>query len=338
LEFAIPALMAGCGVIIKPSEITPRFAEHVRQAIAKTEGLSSVFDIIDGDGETGATLVDHVDAICFTGSVKTGRLVAERAARNFIPAFLELGGNDPALVLEDADLDRAATSLLRASILNTGQACQSIERIYVARPLYDDFVKKLVAGAEKVRLNKDDVHDGHIGPLILGRQGDIIESQLEDARSKGADVLCGGVIERDGGTWCRPTVIVNVSADMSLMRDETFGPILPVVPFDTDEEAIALANDTEFGLSAAVFSENIDHAISVAQQIDAGGISINEASLTGFVHEAEKNSFKLSGMGGSRMGPAGLTRFFRKKALIQSNGPAMDIDMFNENSVRPNDN
>lgn len=334
---AIPALMAGCAVILKPSEITPRFAVCLRKAIQETPELNTVFSVVDGDGKTGAALIDQVDAICFTGSVATGRLVAAQAARNFIPAFLELGGNDPALVLADADIDQAVTSLLRASILNTGQACQSIERIYVARPLFDDFVAKLVEAAERVELNKLDIHSGHIGPLIYGRQGDIIEAQLADARARGARILCGGSIERDGGVWCRPTVIVDVTPDMKLMQDETFGPVLPIVPFDNDAEAIGLANDTSFGLSAAVFSSDEGHARSVASQIDAGGISINEASLTGFVHEAEKNSFKLSGMGGSRMGPAGLTRFFRKKALIQNHGPAMSIDMFNEEAARPND-
>lgn len=332
---AIPALMAGNSILLKPSEVTPRFAGPLRTILAEVPELEAVMTIIDGDGTTGAELINHVDAICFTGSVKTGRLVAERAARNFIPAFLELGGNDPAIVLEDADIERASTSLLRAAVLNTGQACQSIERIYVAEAIYDAFLNQLVEKARTVRLNRNDLHAGHIGPLIYGQQGDIIESQLSDAVDKGAVIHTGGQVERIGGVWCLPTVVTHVNHSMKLMQDETFGPILPIMPFKTDEEAIELANDTDFGLSAAVFSEDQERAEAVARRIDAGAISLNDAALTGFVHEAEKHSFKLSGLGGSRMGPAGFVRFFRKKALILNAGQVADINQFDEANFYP---
>lgn len=329
----LPALMAGAAVAIKPSEITPRFAAPLRAVFADVPEVAAVTAIFDGDGATGAALVDHVDAICFTGSVATGRKVAEAAARNFIPAFLELGGNDPAIVLEDADLDRAVTALLRGSVLNTGQACQSIERIYVARPLYDRFVDKLTAAASDVSTNAQDIHQGHLGPIIFEKQAAIIQRQLDDAHAKGAVIHTGGEIETHGGNWLRPTVVTDVTDDMALMTEETFGPVLPVIPFDSEDEAIAAANNTEYGLSAAVFSEDLDHAKRVAERIDAGGISINDAALTGLMHEAEKNSFKLSGMGGSRMGPAGYLRFFRKKALITNTGPTFPIQAFDESGA-----
>jgi acyl-CoA reductase-like NAD-dependent aldehyde dehydrogenase len=327
---ALPALVAGNAVVIKPSEITPRFAQPLRRILAEVPALEAVMGLIDGDGSTGAALIDQVDAICFTGSVETGRLVAEQAARNFIPAFLELGGNDPAIVLGDADVERAAMALLRASILNTGQACQSIERIYVASNLYDDFVQILIDQANTVTLNHDNLHSGHLGPLIDSRQGDVIEAQLADAVEKGATIHTGGSVERRGGIWCLPTVVTNVNHAMALMQEETFGPILPVMPFNTDDDAIALANDTIFGLSAAVFSQSLDHAEAVGKRIEAGGISINDASLTAFVHEAEKNSFKCSGLGASRMGASGLLRFYRKQALIANGGPVADIHQFDE--------
>ena len=323
-------MIAGNAILLKPSEIAPRFAQPLRSLLAEVPELDAVMTIIDGDGTTGAELINHVDAICFTGSVKTGRGVAESAARNFIPAFLELGGNDPAIVLEDADLERATTSLLRASILNTGQACQSIERIYVVNTLYEEFLSLLIAKAKVVTLNRDNLHEGHLGPLINYQQGDIIEAQLLDAVEKGAVIHTGGKIERHGGVWCLPTVVTNVNHSMKLMTDETFGPVMPVMPFETEEEAIELANDTSFGLSAAIFSRNREHAETVGSKIEAGGISLNDASLTGFVHEAEKNSFKLSGLGGSRMGPAGYLRFFRKKALIWNAGQIADVEQFNE--------
>ena len=329
---AIPALLAGCAVIIKPSEVTPRFIEPLLEAIQSIPVLSDVLHFIQGDGETGNALISHIDAVCFTGSVNTGRKVASVAADNFIPAFLELGGNDPAIVLEDADIEKAATTLLRASIINTGQACQSIERIYVAKQHYDEFCNLLVEAAKKVNLNRDDISKGHIGPLIYEKQAHIIKAQLDDALEQGAKILCGGEIYTDAGAWVEPTVIVDVNHHMKLMKEETFGPIMPVMAFETDEEAVKLANDTDYGLSAAVFSKNLDHAYDIAVRIEAGGISINDGSLTGLVGDAEKNSFKLSGMGGSRMGEAGYLRFFRKKSMLLNIGDPYSINMFDESN------
>ncbi|MBT6133945.1 MAG: aldehyde dehydrogenase family protein [Kordiimonadaceae bacterium] len=331
---ALPAMLSGGTAIIKPSEVTPRFAGPMRRAVAEVEELKDILHIVDGDASTGAALIDHVDIVCFTGSVATGRMVAESAARNFIPSILELGGKDPAIVLEDADVERAATSLLRASIVNTGHACQSIERIYVHQSHFDDFVEKIVAKAQNVKFNYPDIHSGHIGPIIFEKQADIIKTQLAAAVSKGATVHTGGEIEHHGGgLWCRPTVLTNVNHKMTIMQDETFGPIMPIMAFESDDEAISLANDTIFGLSGSVYSENIEHANEIAMKIDAGGISINEGSLTGFMHEAEKNSFKYSGMGESRMGPAGYHRFFRKKAIMTNMGDAFPIEAFDEKNA-----
>ncbi|WP_138378880.1 aldehyde dehydrogenase family protein [Luteithermobacter gelatinilyticus] len=328
---ALPAVLAGCSVIIKPSEVTPRFAQPLRQVIADVEELRDLVQIVDGDGSTGAALIKHVDVVCFTGSVATGRKVAEAAARNFIPVFLELGGKDPAVVLEDADVDRAVSALLRASIVNTGHACQSIERIYVARSLYDEFLAKLVDQARAVDLNYPDIHEGHIGPIIFEQQARIIQRHLEDAVARGAIIHCGGKIETlGGGLWCRPTVVSDLHQDMALMQEETFGPVLPVLAFDSEDQAVEIANDTAYGLSAAVFSRSLERAHGVAARLDAGGISINDASLTGLMHEAEKQSFKLSGMGESRMGPAGYKRFFRKKAIMTNVGDVFDVEAFHE--------
>ncbi len=332
---AIPALLAGAAVIIKPSEVTPRFAEPLRAIIAQIPELKSVLTIIDGDGETGQTLVDQVDVICFTGSVATGRKVAEQAARNFSVAFLELGGKDPAIVLENADLDRAATAILRASIINSGQGCQSIERVYVARPIFDEFVGELVAKANKVRLNTPDIHAGHLGPIIFERQADIIEDQIKDAREKGGTIHTGGQIEKHGGLWCAPTVITDITSDMLIMSQETFGPLLPVIAFDKVDDAITMANDSEFGLSASVFAATAEEAIAVGQRIEAGAISINDAALTSLMYEAEKNSFKLSGMGASRMGPSGYLRFFRKQSIMTNNAEVFTIDQFDEVNSKP---
>lgn len=314
---AIPALLAGCAVVVKPSEIAPRFIQPVVKAIASVPKLRDILAYVEGAGDTGAALIEGVDLVCFTGSVATGRKVAEAAARRFIPAFLELGGKDPAIVLESADLELATSSILWGSVVNTGQSCLSIERIYVAEAIFDNFVKKLIEKAKCLQLAYPSLEDGEIGPIIAERQADIITEHLRDAVEKGAIVQCGGVIEElDGGFWCRPTVLTQVTHSMKVMTEETFGPIMPVMPFSTVEEAIRLANDTIYGLSAAVFADSEAEALEVGRRIDAGAISINDAGLTAIMHEGEKNAFKFSGMGGSRMGAAALKRFMRKKAFL----------------------
>ncbi|MCL1464534.1 aldehyde dehydrogenase family protein [Argonema galeatum] len=313
----IPALLAGCAVIVKPSEIAPRFIQPLLQTIASVPLLRDVLTYIEGAGDTGAALIEFVDLVCFTGSVATGRKVAEAAARRFIPAFLELGGKDPAIVLESADLELATSAILWGSVVNTGQSCLSIERIYVAEPIWDNFVEKLVEKAQRLNLVYPSVQDGQIGPIIAEKQAAIIAEQLRDATEKGAVVRCGGLVEElGGGLWCRPTVLTEVNHSMKVMTEETFGPIMPIMAFDNIEEAIKLANDTIYGLSAAVFAGSESEAIALARHLDAGAISINDAALTAIVHEGEKNSFNLSGLGGSRMGAAAIKRFMRKKAFL----------------------
>lgn len=328
----IPALLAGCTVMIKPSEVTPRFVDQCLKAI-EDAGLQDVLTFVQGDGVTGGALIDAVDAVCFTGSVATGRKVAVAAAGNMIPAFLELGGKDPLIVLESADLDKATDAALRGSVLSTGQACQSIERVYVARAIHDPFLNLLVEKAESVELNWPDIGKGHIGPIIFNKQAKTLQAHIDDATSKGAKLLTGGQIEHHGGgKWLRPTILSNVTHDMDVMTEETFGPIVPVMAFDTVDEAISLANDTAFGLSAAVFAGTLEEAERIGRQVEAGGISLNDAALTALFYEAEKHSFKLSGMGGSRMGPAGFQRFLRRKALIANTGAPAPIGAFAEDS------
>ncbi len=332
---AIPALLAGCAVFVKPSEVTPRFVVPLMQSVAAVPQLAAVLAVMPGGRATGEALVAKSDVVCFTGSVKTGRAVAENAARNFVPAFLELGGKDPLIVTASADLERATDIALRSSVLATGQACQSIERVYVDRKIFAPFVDKLVAKANKVEINWPDAHAGQIGPFIWARQAEIVAAQLTDAVQRGARVLCGGQIEDHGGKWLKATVLVDVTHDMAVMSEETFGPVIPVMPFDTIEEAVRLANEGVFGLSAGVVAGTLDEAEAIGRRIDAGGVSLNDGSLTAIMHEAEKNSFKLSGMGGSRMGAAGYTRFFRRKALIRQCGTPMTIDMLDERHSRP---
>ncbi len=314
---AIPALLAGCAVAVKPSEVTPRFIEPLRHAIADVSELRDVLEVFAGDGETGSALIDLADTVVFTGSVRTGRAVLERAARQFKLSFLELGGKDPAIVLESADPRQSAEIVVRGAMENSGQLCCSIERVYVHTSRADDFVAELLDRASALTFNFPDARAGDLGPLIFEAQADIIRDHLDDATAKGATILLGGnIVNLDGGLWCEPTIIVNADHSMKIMNAETFGPIIPVMTYATEQEAIDLANDTTYGLSATVIGAE-SRALEIAKGINAGGIWINDFDTMGAVGDkAEKNAFACSGLGGSRYGPGGFFRFLRKKALV----------------------
>jgi acyl-CoA reductase-like NAD-dependent aldehyde dehydrogenase len=327
---SLAALSAGCSVLLKPSEVTPRFIEPLQRALDAVPELAAVLRIVTGGPETGMAMIEQVDAVCFTGSVKTGRQVSQQAAACFIPAFLELGGKDPAIVLPDADISLAARAIIRSAIGMTGQACQSLERIYCHESIAEPFTEELLAQLKVLSLTCTEDGAGDIAPLIFERQVETIQAQVDDALAKGANCLLGGKPVHAGGIWYPPTLLTNVNHDMLIMQDETFGPVIPVVIYGDVEEAVALANDSAFGLSAAVFSADADAAKAVAERLQVGAISINDASLTGIVNDVEKNSFRFSGMGGSRMGPAGLTRFLRKRALLIQTGEPAPVQLFSD--------
>lgn len=329
-----PALLAGCAAIIKPSEVTPRFAEPLMNSIQAVPDLAAVLSIQPGDGLTGQQLIDTCDVVAFTGSVATGRKVAAAAAERFIPAFLELGGKDPVIVLAGSDLERATTSILRGSVSATGQACQSLERIYVHKSELADFTRLLVEKARSIELSKDDPTRGSVGPLIFARQGEIIAEHIRDAVSKGAVLECGGeVLDDNGALWVAPTVLSNVDHRMQVMKDETFGPIMPIMAFESVDEAVRLANDTQYGLSASVFGPDEEAALLVARRIEAGGVSVNDCGMTSMVFETEKSAFGDSGMGPSRVGASGLTRFLRRKSLYVNRGVVTPQSTFNEQNT-----
>lgn len=326
---AVPALMAGAAALVKPSEVTPRFVEPMRKVLAAVPDLPLAY--VMGGAEVGQALIEEVDYVCFTGSTATGRKVAEAAARRLVPANLELGGKDPMIVTASADPVWAAQVALRSSIVATGQACQSIERIYVARAIAEPFLAALVEGAKAVRLTHPDPASGHLGPFIFPAQADKVQAQIDAALAAGARVLAGGKVERlGGGAYLRPTVLVDVTSDMAVMREETFGPVLPVTIFDTIEEAIALANDSAYGLSAAVLAGSMAEAETIAPLLDVGAVSLLDGALTSMVGDATNLSRKGSGLGPSRMGDSGMLRFLREQALIRQTGTALTIDAYAE--------
>ena len=313
---AVPALAAGCAVLLKPSEVTPRAAEQLISLLQRHDTLASVVGLAPGDGVVGAALIPLVDTLCFTGSVETGEHVARAAAEAFIPAHLELGGKDPALVLPGADLTAAASAIARAGMINAGQSCLSIERVIVDDSIAEPFLEQLQRELEALRPNDGEVSEGQLGPLIWAPQAVKLRQQIDDAIARGATLRCGGEIIEAGGLWCQATLLDRVPADAEVIREESFGPLLAVQRARNTEEAIHLANDSKFGLSAAVFGAS-EEARAIAHRLTAGAISINDAGLTAFVHDGEKQSFRRSGLGGSRMGAASLQRFYRKKLLIE---------------------
>jgi succinate-semialdehyde dehydrogenase/glutarate-semialdehyde dehydrogenase len=304
--------------------VTPRYVDPLRRIFAGVPELERVFRVMRGPGATGADVIEGVDAIVCTGSVRTGRIVAEHAARRFIPAFLELGGKDPAIVTADADLDRASTAVVRASVLATGQACQSLERVYVDKRVYADFVRRVVEKVRPITLTCNE-SNGHIGPFIMGRQADIVRDHIDDAIARGAKLEIGGHLVERGGRWCEPTVLSGVTHAMRVMKEETFGPVIPIMPYGTLDEAIALANDGEYGLSANVFAGSEADAQSIAERLEAGLVSIGDASMSSFVMDFEWEGFRLSGLGRARIGVSGIARYLRVKAIVTNRGPAAGV-------------
>ena len=325
---AIPALFAGCAVLLKPSEVTPRFTAPLFESVRAVPELAAVFDFVTGDASTGKAVIDQSDVVCFTGSVPTGRKIAVHCAERLIPCYLELGGKDPVVVTASADLERATTAVLRGAAHANGMVCFSVERIYVADSIHDAFVAKLVEKAKAVRLNCDNPRAGHLHPFTFAPQAAIVQRHLADAVAKGATIHTGGEVEtHGGGLYMRPTVLTGVTHDMLIMQDETFGPCLPVMRFRDVEEAITLANDTTFGLTAAVIAGSEAEALPIAERLNAGAVFVQDTFLTFAKNRTVgTNSFGFSGVGGgSRTGPEAILRFVRRKALLTQHGEPADI-------------
>jgi acyl-CoA reductase-like NAD-dependent aldehyde dehydrogenase len=231
------------------------------------------------------------------------------------------------IVTENADLERATTSVLRGATHATGMVCFSVERIYVQEAIHDAFVDLLVRKAGEVRLNSDNPRAGHLHPFTFAPQAEIVKAHLDDAVSKGAEILTGGeVLTIDGGLYMRPTVVTGVTHDMILMREETFGPILPVMRYATPDDAVRLANDTVFGLTASVIAGSEEEALPIARQVNAGAVFIQDTFLVfGKNRTIGTHSFGFSGLGGSRTGPESILRFVRRKALMTQHGEPASI-------------
>lgn len=291
------ALMAGNAVVHKPSEVTPLSAMLLKELTVAAGFPENLYQVVQGDGETGAALVEAgVDKVSFTGSVATGRKVGEACGRNLTPVTLELGGKDAMIVCQDADLELAAEGAVRGACWNSGHYCCSTERVYVPEAVYEPFVEKVV---EKTKaLTQDDQEECDVGAIFWDRQMEIIESHVEDARKRGARVLLGGARNTElRGYYYQPTVVVDVDHEMDLMRRETFGPIVAIQKVKDEEEALQLANDSDYGLSGNVWTQNLSRGVELAERMETGSVCVNDIAITYGVTEAPFGGVKSSGVG-----------------------------------------
>jgi betaine-aldehyde dehydrogenase len=312
---AIPALMAGSAVVIKPSEVTPLVAMEIERGWREL-GAPDVLHVVNGMGETGGALIDEVDFLQFTGSDRTGRIVMKRAADTLTPVSLELGGKDPMIVLRDANVERAVNAAAFGGLANTGQICMAIERVYVEEPIYDEFVDKLAEKVRGLRQGPDDrSYQQDLGAMTFGPQVDIVSDHVEDARAKGARILTGGRRKDGPGQWYEPTVIADADHTMKVMVDETFGPVLGVMKVEDADEAVKMANDTRYGLSASVMSRDTKHAEEVAERLEVGATNVDDVLTNYFLHNLPMGGWKTSGIG-FRHGAYGIRRFCRTEAIV----------------------
>ena len=295
----IQALAAGNAVVLKPSEFTPLVAKELERMF-HTAGLDpALLQVVIGEGAVGAALLESpIDKLIFTGSVATGKRVGETAARRLLPVVLELGSKDPMLVLDDANLDVASSGAVWFAFMNAGQTCVSLERCYVHRTIYEPFLQKCQERIAKLRVGNGIGSDVEIGPMIHERQLKIVETQVNDAVRRGARLLAGGKrLTELGPNFYTPTLLADVTNDMLIMQEETFGPVLPVAAFDSDEDAIRLANDSEFGLAASVWTRDRRRGEAVAEKLKAGAVMVNDMISCFGIAEAPHGGFKQSGIG-----------------------------------------
>ncbi|MGH3389850.1 MAG: succinic semialdehyde dehydrogenase, partial [Actinomadura sp.] len=307
----VPALLAGNAVVHKPDTqtcLSSLWAVDLLKELGLPEDLWQV--VVGEPDEIGDPLIDGADYVAFTGSTRGGRAIAERAAPRLVGYSLELGGKNPMIVLDDANVGKAADGAIRACFANAGQLCISIERLYVHEKIYDAFLQRFVGKVAKMKLGADLNYTNDMGSLTYQRQLDAVTAHVEQAREGGATVLAGGRPRPDlGPLFYEPTVLTGVTTDMDLCGKETFGPVVSVYPFTDDEEVIARANDTTYGLNASVWTKDVARGRRVAARIQAGTVNINEGFGSAYAsHDAPMGGMKQSGIG-RRHGAEGLLKY-----------------------------
>ncbi|WP_349237133.1 aldehyde dehydrogenase family protein [Bacillus sp. REN3] len=315
----ISALAAGNSVILKPSEVTPLVGKCIEDLFQRAGFPQGTVQVAHGGKEVGAAFTSgKPDYIFFTGSVRTGKIIQQQAAMDLIPTTLELGGKDPMIVFADANLERAAKGAVWGAFTNSGQVCMSAERLYVERSAYDRFLLLLKEEVNSLTKGKD--VDADIGSMTFPDQKEIVRKQLDEALARGARLETGTVPEEwEEGMYLPPTIVTNVDQDMKIIQEETFGPLLPIVPFDNEEEAVSYANGTAFGLNASVWTDDKEKARRVASKLVSGAVVINDVLITVANHGLPFGGTKESGLGRYH-GEAGLRIFCHEKAVMEDRG------------------
>ncbi|WP_067464397.1 succinic semialdehyde dehydrogenase [Nocardia amamiensis] len=313
LSDAMPALMAGNGVVLKPDNKTALCVLFGVELLHRAGLPRGLVQVVCGEGpDIGPTLIGNVDFVMFTGSTATGRIVGEQAGRNLIGCSLELGGKNPMIVLADANLDEVIPGAVFAAFANSGQACMHIERIYVHRDIHDEFVRRLVAAAAELNGKIGAAYDytPEFGSLVSQQHLERVAAHVDDARAKGATVHVGGNARPDiGPAFYEATVLTGVTPEMTHATLETFGPVVTVYPFSDEREAVRLANATDYGLNASVWSRDLAHANRIAAQLQAGNININDGFVATYAAKATPSGgVKQSGVG-TRHGDQGLLKY-----------------------------
>src|SRR5437764_7203329 len=331
LDEVAMALMVGNAVVLKPSELTPLTGLKIQEVMTRAGMPEGALQVLTGDGSTGAALVAAgANKIMFTGSVATGKRVAESAAKYLIPVVLELGGKDPMVVLEDANVINAARGAVWGAFANCGQSCSSVERCYVHESIAERFIAEVVKETKRLHQAAGTEKDTDIGSMSSERQLRIVERHVNQAIDHGAVALTGGERLRDmAGPFFPPTVMTGVNHEMDVMREETLGPVLPIMTFKNDREAVRLANDSQFGLTASVWTRNIARGQELARQIDAGTVMINEVLYTHGIAQTPWGGMKQSGLGRTH-GRAGLLELVRSQHIhVNRLGFLPDLWWFN---------
>ncbi len=294
------ALMAGNGVVLKPASLTPLIGERIGRVFERAGIPEGLVRVLHGPGTGQALVESSVSKVFFTGSVDTGRRVGEECARRLKGSVLELGGKDPMIVLPDANIDHAVAGALWGGFANAGQTCSGIERVYVMREVAERFTDSVVAGAQQLRVGDPLGWETEIGPMVSHEQFELVRELVDDALSAGATIRCGGPIEPpDGlaGAFYAPTVLSSVTHAMRIMREEIFGPVLPIVVVDSEDEAVALANDSQFGLGASVWTSDRSKGELVARELQAGMVWINDHMFSHGACQCSWGGVKESGLG-----------------------------------------
>ncbi|MFG1266079.1 aldehyde dehydrogenase [Xanthobacter aminoxidans] len=292
-----PALAAGCTFVVKPSEHTPVSAIEIGRLVEEAGFPAGVYNVITGGPEAGRALVadPRVDKIAFTGSTDVGKAIAKSAADNLTGVLLELGGKSPNIVFDDCDPAAAANGIISGIFAASGQTCMAGSRLVIQRSIMEDVVGRVIARAQTIKLGDPSLPETEMGPVATPQQHAKVTGMIRAAVAEGARVACGGADGGPGGLFVPPTILVDVTPQMTIAREEVFGPVLSVIPFDTEEEAIAIANDTEFGLAAGIWSLNLQRAHRVANKVRAGTVWLNAYRVVAY--NAPFGGFKQSGSG-----------------------------------------